>query len=343
MSRAVEAALRNKVAATRWAMSWAPPTGKARESRPLILVTSESISSCLLCPLAHTYTRRTGARPSPANSLSSSSTLVQTPIVNRLRSRKASGPEIPLASMSTPVARKSSSRDSKSIDFSGDADMVSLADESDLTELDSDADIAQPSPRRLRSKDRELGRRSSESIQEELRRITPKRKAKERIQSLAEEDSEDAMGDSADEVDELISSSSTSTISTPTVRPRRTPIKRRLRSQQAEDAETSVSGDEEEQGTEGDEEDKAPTIVVEPRKLRNGKIVGEDAELEGEDELVAEDEEDIEQETDEAESSAEMEGDSEAEDDAEEDDVAMEDEGTFLTLLVWVHVLIFAL
>ncbi|KAJ3851325.1 hypothetical protein EV368DRAFT_83648 [Lentinula lateritia] len=205
---------------------------------------------------------------------------------------------------------------------------ISVVDsESDLTELEDleERIAAQPSPRRLRSKDRQRstsdgGSGSGATLDTlDARRVTPMRNAKRRMKSLKEdstteqeddevedEDEVEVVDDVADEdeVDELISTASAS-VSPVQSTNRRTPMRRRLRSRRKVEEDPSDGDDEEEIDEEGDgeigaeeeeeeeenEEDDEATIAVEPRKLRNGKIVGEeDVDMVEEEEGIEEDE-----------------------------------------------------
>lgn len=230
--------------------------------------------------------------------------------------------------------------------------------ESDLTELeDLEAQIsAQPSPRRLRSKDKsrsssEGGSGSGVSVEIlDARRVTPMRNAKRKMKSLKEDDTtqeededeeieevdEDNAADEEEEVDELIS---TPSASASPIQHRRTPMRRRLRSrsrthEDPSDGDDEDEMDEEEGDEEGaeaeeeeeEEEDDEETIAVEPRKLRNGKIVGEEdvdmideAEEEGEDD--GEVEEDAGEEGDE-------EGENEGSEEGDEEEVEVEDDAS---------------
>ncbi|KAJ3906162.1 hypothetical protein F5879DRAFT_947549 [Lentinula edodes] len=207
------------------------------------------------------------------------------------------------------------------------APMSVVDSESDLTELEDleERIAAQPSPRRLRSKDRQRstsdgGSGSGATLDTlDARRVTPMRNAKKKMKSLKEdstteqeddevedEDEVECVDDGADEdeVDELISTASAS-VSPVQSSNRRTPMRRRLRSRRKVEEDPSDGDDEEEIDEEGDgengaeeeeeeeenEEDDEATIAVEPRKLRNGKIVGEeDVDMVEEEEGIEEDE-----------------------------------------------------
>ncbi|KAK0211030.1 hypothetical protein DFS33DRAFT_1407069 [Desarmillaria ectypa] len=241
---------------------------------------------------------------------------------------------------------------------------TSLDEESDLTELEElEARLSahpEPSPRRLRSKDKEREREKDTGTLD-TRRVTPMRKAKGRITSLkesedeAEEDDEEekAVPDisvsdddaETEEVDEFISTVSPSPAPS---RGRRTPLRRRLRSRHGregtasdgddvddaegeedvdeveEDADKESGAQEEgEEDAEGEDDDEV-TIAVEPRRLRNGKIVGEEEEDMDVDSLVedneAQDVDDEDVDID-AEGDTEEEEEEEGEDGDEEDDV----------------------
>lgn len=294
-------------------------------------------------------------------------------------------------------------------------------DESDLTELeDLEQSLSvwqnQVSPRRLRSKDRDIkktkekdgehgpditpvakGRRMKNGVSKRPEvplvngevngknlRITPSRKAKGKIGSPREseteeeqldEDEEDQLveeeegdedeeaGEDQDleeeeEVDELVSSAS---ITPPHSIGRRTPLRRRLRPRRTQptsarsDNDAADEGDDEgeeepeeaieeevvDEDEEVEEEDE-PVGSIEPRKLRSGKVVGEeDVEMEDEEEDAGDEEEaeedgnDVEEDGDDeedAEDEVEEDGGVEAEDvdvDADGDtDETMEEDGT---------------
>ncbi|KAF7974846.1 hypothetical protein HWV62_11225 [Athelia sp. TMB] len=243
------------------------------------------------------------------------------------------------------------------------------SDLTDLSDLEADiqstprakgANITQPSPRRLRSKGSKTPSTSdSEAVPpiavEVDRRVTPMRKAKGRIGNLREDSEsvdEDASGQEEEsdemvdeeavqdeeEVDELASSPSPS----PSVRSSRSPVKKHLRPRRVQTHTPPSDGDDEEEhdiaeeieeeveGSEAGADDEAEDLSVTPRKLRSGRIVGEedvggedeDEEDVGEEEDANEEEEEVEEEVDDAESI-----DIDAEGETEEDsDEPMEDD-----------------
>ncbi|TFY78809.1 hypothetical protein EWM64_g5203 [Hericium alpestre] len=282
--------------------------------------------------------RRAGStRSSPTTSIAASSSLPSPP-ATRLRSRQVSGDSIRTAG--SPHTTRSKGK-AKQVEFSEDVQIATLeeGEESELTQLsesDEGTTVFSPSPRRLRSqgekenRGRQRGRSSHDkhSASPPLR-STPRRKAKDRVGSLREddEDEQEEVQEVADEdeVDELMSTASATPPSAPV---RRTPLKRRLRprrnqlspppsdgdDEQEDEEDEEEEGDEEgvedgddEEGTvdgemQDDEEDDA--TLVEPRKLRSGKVVGEEDIQEESDEEVEEDqdvpvEEDIELTTEE--------------------------------------------
>lgn len=172
----------------------------------------------------------------------------------------------------------------KQVEFNEQVEIANVESLSDLTELsDTERYDAKPSPRRLRSQ----GERIPQS--------PPKRKGKNKASNFIEDvDIVD------DEVDELLSSRDAP--SRPIMNDR-TPVKRRLRprpiqthtppdeSDDGDDEggeegemgevdrateEDGVSVGEAEEDEENDEEVEDDVTLVEPRKLRNGKIVGEE-------------------------------------------------------------------
>ena len=334
---------------------------------------------------------RVSTRSSPTTSHSNT----QSPPHTRLRTRQVSQTH-PV----TPISTKGKSKArSKQVEFSNDVDVhksrsskgkepsTTFDSESDLTELEDleRSLLSNPSPRRLRSKDRDPDRRKSQEngeggtrkqsmhIQEEghtsdeiesrpLRR-TPKRKAKAKIGSLkesdteAEHDNEEGLGetDEEDEVDELVSHTSASP-SPESKKKRPAQTKRSGRrslptgedenegdDEEEEDIEASEDGegDEDQEDEEGsveqdvDEDDEA-TIAVEPRRLRNGKIVGEDDEVHME---VDGDAEEEEEDGEASESVESVQGDETGEEDvaaADDNEVMDDDDGTvaFLSCVV---------
>ncbi|KAL5529334.1 hypothetical protein ACEPAG_5319 [Sanghuangporus baumii] len=176
--------------------------------------------------------------------------------------------------------------------------------------------ISEPSPRRLRSRQLDSASSQDSVFDAEgpKKRFIPMRKAKRRIGSMKEDSTTAESGDEEpdtgeeEEVDEL--DSSPSPLSSPEPRQnrlkeQRTPMKRRLRPRKLqthtppsdgddEDEEDEEdAGDNEDEGGEDESEDTASVEgaeekdgegeegdedepVVEPRVLRNGKIVGED-------------------------------------------------------------------
>ncbi|KAF4576652.1 hypothetical protein EYR40_000899 [Pleurotus pulmonarius] len=337
----------------------------------------------------------------------------RSPPATRTRSRKVSAPAHPI----TPVSSTSSRSSTHNSKGKGKAKQVEFCDEvsrklrtptkrrnrsadgessrreeldfgeSDLTDLDDQCEEAravEPSPRRLRSKDR-LPSHGAESApvkssrarnkadsqgSNPSRRITPMRKAKGKAQCQREdvdEDSdeeeeevdevdevdEDQMDDDTEEVgiesdeeaevDQLVSSASATP---PPPTGRRTPVKRRLRprrvqtftppsdgddegsggdSEDGADGEDEESGDEESSATEVAEEDD---LISEPKRLRNGKVVGEDdvgMEVEedtgeGEEDVTGEEAEDM-VEDDESIGDSEADADGETDNEPSEEDV----------------------
>ena len=239
--------------------------------------------------------RATSLRSSPTTSTGSTS--LPSPPATRLRSRKISGDDIPVCASGLRPTR--SRGRTKQVEFSERVEVANVESLSDLTEL-SDIEhghpLQNPSPRRLRSQG------------EKLARTPPKRKGKNKVRSKGGD------GTNVDEdVDELVSSRD---VTPPTAISDRTPVKCRLRPRRTqthtppdesddgddegeeevvveiveevtEDDAASVDLTEEEDSTGADEDD---VTLVEPRKLRNGKIVGEEEGLEAVDEQEESDE-----------------------------------------------------
>ena len=221
----------------------------------------------------------------------------------------------------------------KHVEFNEQVQVANVEALSDLTDL-SDAEPYSlpnyPSPRRLRSQG---GR---------VARTPPKRESKKMISNSGQD------GDEVDdEVDELTSSRD---VTPPPAITDRTPVKRRLRPRQTQTHtppdESDDGDDEEEEEVEeddgaaedavsvdvaeedGDDAEEDDATLVEPRKLRNGKIVGEEEDLETVDEqegseestpeeIPVDEEIDLEAEDDESEESSHDEFAEEAMDDGE--------------------------
>ncbi|TFK42331.1 hypothetical protein BDQ12DRAFT_597055 [Crucibulum laeve] len=175
----------------------------------------------------------------------------------------------------------------------------------------------------------------------------------EEEQEEGEQEDEDEEMEEEDEIDELVSTAST-TPPVSTTRGRRTPLRKRLRSRakprlslsdgdeenEGDDEEEEEEEDEEEEGEGEDAEEEAEeaaeeeaeegddeiTIAVEPRRLRNGKIVGEeDVDME---EDIGEEDEEEEVEEEDAGEEEEVEGEEAEEEVTEEDgETQEEDEG----------------
>ncbi|KAI0636513.1 hypothetical protein C8Q77DRAFT_1188904 [Trametes polyzona] len=247
------------------------------------------------------YSNASSSRSSPTSSVPSGS--LPSPPATRLRTRKTSGEVVPSPSSSTSKGKGKG----KHVGFSESVEISRLpspdqeeSDLTDLTEVESSLRQYKPSPRRLRSKGSvsRLGhdRRPAEDGAEGSRRVTPMRKAKGKVGNLhestdeegEEEDellSSDPEGDDVDQLDE-----SPSPMATPkaksAARGRHTPVRSRLRTRQLQTHTPPSDGDDEESeeegtvvaGEEGDDEGSVEgeeTLLDEPRKLRNGKIVGE--------------------------------------------------------------------
>lgn len=257
---------------------------------------------------ARRTTRSTSSRSSPTPS---SSNQLPSPPVTRLRTRKVS------AEVVVPRPSTRSKGKGKQVEFSEDikiAESAPLGEESeltDLTELEEKTASGSPSPRRLRSREKRGG------VSDDQESDTPKQRGRARRQTSRGEEAENYLEDE-EEVDELISSPSPTP---PPMRGRATPAKRRLRSRrlqthtppsdggEGDDEEeadeeqveedvnedgSSMDDEESEQSedsrdADGDddvyvEESTSPLPTTTPRKLRNGKVVGEECQEEPPDE-----------------------------------------------------------
>ncbi|KAJ7744952.1 hypothetical protein DFH07DRAFT_963486 [Mycena maculata] len=275
-----------------------------------------------------------------------------------------------------------------------------LAEESDLTELDDEECPGDPSPRRLRSKDKVRERLGNGTVNGkgkenvavnvglDSRRVTPGRRGKKPVPEQEEVAAQVEQSDTEDEErDELATPLASPSRNrqprwsqnhrhvSPLEEVQRTPLARRLRprtrrsgSVEPPPSDADGDGDDEQEDDDDDEEttvdgeeaeadeDEEQTIAVEPRKLRNGKIVGDDMDMdETEEDEVDEDleaEEEVDEDAEEAEEDAdeteedgeEVEEDVEVEADAEgetdedpeaevqEEDEPMEDDDVDLTI-----------
>lgn len=212
------------------------------------------------------------------------------------------------------------------------ANVETLSDLTDLSDAEPYSSPKNPSPRRLRSQ----GGRTA--------RKPPKHESKKKISNS---------GQDVDEVDDEVDELASSRDATPPPIIDRTPVKRRLRPRQTQthtppdesddgddEEEEEIEGDEDEGATEDavsvdvaeddgdDAEEEDDVTLVEPRKLRNGKIVGEEEGLEAVDEqegseestqeeIPVDEEIDLEAEDDESEESSHDEFAEEAMDDGE--------------------------
>jgi hypothetical protein len=224
----------------------------------------------------------------------------------------------------------------------------------DLTELEEKIVSGSPSPRRLRSREKRGG------VSDDQESDTPKQRGRARRQTSRGDEAENCLEDE-EEVDELISSPSPTP---PPMQGRATPAKRRLRPRRLQthtppsdggegDDEEEADEEEVEEGVEmnedgssmddeeseqsedsrdvdGDddvdvEETSSPPPTTTPRKLRNGKVVGEECQEEepGEDE-EQDDNESVDLEAEDIDIDAEGEDEVEDIEEAEEIDEAID-------------------
>ena len=245
-----------------------------------------------------------------------------------------------MASTSRPTRSRGKA---KQVEFSEQvqiANVEALSDLTDLSDAESCSPMKNPSPRRLRSQ----GGRTV--------RTPPKRETKKKITNSGQHADE-----VDDEVDELVSSRDVTPL--PVIADR-TPVKRRLRPRQTQThtpPDESDDGDDEEEEEEveedegttedavpvdvdvseeedGDDAEEDDVTLVEPRKLRNGKIVGEEEGLEtveeqdgseesAQEELPVDEEIDLEVEDDESDESSHDEFADEAMDDGEQHSLSL--------------------
>ncbi|KAG1754355.1 hypothetical protein EDB19DRAFT_1666020 [Suillus lakei] len=264
-----------------------------------------------LAPARRT-TRSTSSRSSPTPS---SSNQLPSPPVTRLRSRKVS------AEVVVPRGATRSKGKGKQVEFSEDikiAESAALGEESELTdlnELEEKIASSSPSPRRLRS------REHRSELSEDQYSDTPKPRGRARRQTSKAEEAENCLEDE-EEVDELISSPSPTPPpmrgrGAPAKRRLRS---RRMQTHtppsdggEGDDEEEEEADEEQvEQGVEANEdgssmddedseqsedsrdadgdddvyveESMSPPPTTTPRKLRNGKVVGEECLEEAPDE-----------------------------------------------------------
>ena len=275
-----------------------------------------------------------------------------------MRTRKSSN-EQPLTPSSSSGKSKGKAKQvefSESVQVNEVASPNPLDDESDLTDLtevEESIAAATPSPRRLRSngeKSKAVSRKGKDAADEDAevgKRVTPMRKAKKNVGSLAEDDEEedqlesDAEHEEQEEEDQLASP-----LTTPKAA-RRTPVKRRLRPRRIQTHTPPSDGDDEQSADEdveesldgdGASEDDEATVsgndsveeepVAEPRVLRNGKVLGEG---EADEESIGDEDEDDEDDESQASTAESAEGDGEGQADTdeaedEEADEPMEDD-----------------
>lgn len=220
------------------------------------------------------------------------------------------------------------------------------SDLTDLTELE-DQPPGSPSPRRLRSKGDKTQRKSSI---DSSRKAAFAQKLKNRPSEHTRQDEDEELPDASDddEEEQPMSTPSKAGPSRTAARGRRTPVKSRLRPRQTQTHTPPSDGDDEEEeeeeetiegdGEEGDvEEDQADVsdddteaTPVEPRILRNGKVVSTTEEAmemeEVEDEISVDGDEAVNDETAsvQSESTSDIEGEEEEEEEDMEDDIGEE-------------------
>ena len=217
-------------------------------------------------------------RSSPSTSRASSS--LPSPPATRQRARKVSATQ----SLKNGKGKQVDFGQVEIADITGGDD----SDLTDLTELDEQTQ-ASPSPRRLRSKGDKPQRKSGI---DSSRKASFVQKLKARATELAHQDEdEDLPNVSDEEEDKPMPTPSKAGSSRSATRGRRTPVKSRLRPRQAQTHTPPSDGDDEEEeeeeetiqddAEEGDAEDDRPDLSdgdteatpMEPRTLRNGKVV----------------------------------------------------------------------
>ncbi|KAF7793233.1 hypothetical protein EIP86_004343 [Pleurotus ostreatoroseus] len=331
-------------------------------------------------PKRRAVSRASSSHSSPTASITN--TQLPSPPATRSRSRKLSnGVVVPSPTTSSGRSKGKGKQVEFCQEVRMQPSAVDIEPDSDLTDLDvleEQLRHTSPSPRRLRSQgsgERINSRTGKERAIEDVdldatRRVVPMRKAKRRVGSLKEESTEDE-GDELEEsdaeeeqVDEEVDELIQTPLGTPTPkRVRQTPLRRRLRPRRSQlsappsdgddegsdgenaDVEESVDGDEgerddDEETVRDESEEEEP--FIEPRILRNGKVVGEQDEAE-DDEDAEGDEIDVEDpfieprvlrngkvvgEQDEAEDDEDAEGDEidvEVDDEVEEMDESVEE------------------
>ncbi|KAF9651529.1 hypothetical protein BDM02DRAFT_3267146 [Thelephora ganbajun] len=237
------------------------------------------------------------ARSSPSASHASSS--LPSPPVTRQRTRKVSATQ----SLKNGKGKQVDFGQVEIVDATGGDD----SDLTDLTELDEQTQ-ASPSPRRLRSKGDKTQRKSGI---DSSRKASFAQKLKARASELTHQGEDEELPDASDEdEDQLMSTPSKAGPLRSAARGRRTPVKSRLRPRptqthtppsdgddEEEEEEESVKDDGEEGNTEEDRadlsDDDTEATPVEPRTLRNGKVVSpseESVEMEAGDEEIPVDE-----------------------------------------------------
>jgi len=248
----------------------------------------------------------------------------------------------------------------KQVDF-GEVEIVDVttagddSDLTDLTELDEETQLS-PSPRRLRSKGDKVQRKSGI---DSSRKASFAQKLKARASEPVHQDEDEDLPDASDEdEDQPMSTPSKAGLSRGTTRGGGTPVKSRLRPRPAqthtppsdgddeeEEEEEAVEEDGEEGGAEDDRadlsEDDTEATPINPRTLRNGKVVSADQESvdmeEVEDEEVSVDEDEAandETASVQSESTSDVEGEEDSDMEGEVGEESMDEcKHRFLSLL----------
>ncbi|RXW19626.1 hypothetical protein EST38_g6222 [Candolleomyces aberdarensis] len=176
----------------------------------------------------------------------------------------------------------------------------------------------------------EEGKEDEEDVEEESEEELEEAQQEEEEEEEEAEEPEDV--DEENEVDELVSIASL-TPPPPSKKARQTPMRQRLRQRRGNSCEANQGDDEyeeEEDETEPpdvDDDDEVTIAVEEPRRLRNGKVVGdEDIHMETADEIIEDDESGVDDEVEE-----DVEESDQAVEEEPDEDEAMEDDDVDLT------------
>ncbi len=287
------------------------------------------------------------------------STLMTLPRKGRSTSSISSTDSAEIITPQTPIRLLPRRGKQKSVEFSDD---VSIEDSVEIDDSDEEKENERghrlaPSPRRLRARDTNRrvtpmrkAKKKMGSLVEDEEDADDGGDEEEHESSATDEDDEEQNDAETTSDSELVTprNRKRSTRASPVTRSQElevTPIVRRLRPRagrssppapekdesedvNSDDSEEEEEEEEEEEATEedaGDEEEEEVEDIIEPKRLRNGKIVGEEPAEEASEEEVSNEEEAADEDTEAIESDSQQ----DEEDQLDDDDEEMEDLGMF--------------